>query len=48
MNWERIQGNWKQLKGVVQQKWDRLTDDQFSAIGGWREVLAGKQQEIRW
>jgi len=45
MNWDRVQGNWKQLKGVIQEKWGRLTDDQFAAIAGRREILAGKLQE---
>jgi len=45
MNWDRVQGNWKQLKGMVQQKWGKLTDDQFAAIDGQREILAGKLQE---
>jgi uncharacterized protein YjbJ (UPF0337 family) len=45
MNWDRVQGNWKQFKGQVQQKWGKLTDDQFAAIDGQREILAGKIQE---
>jgi uncharacterized protein YjbJ (UPF0337 family) len=45
MNWDRVQGNWKQLKGMVQEKWGKLTDDHFNAIDGHREVLAGKLQE---
>jgi len=45
MNWDRVQGNWKQFKGQVQEKWGRLTDDQFAAINGRREILAGKIQE---
>ena len=45
MNWDRVQGNWKQLKGQLQQKWGKLTDDQFAAINGQREILAGKLQE---
>jgi uncharacterized protein YjbJ (UPF0337 family) len=45
MNWDRVQGNWKQLKGKVQEKWGKLTDDHVNAIGGKREVLAGKLQE---
>jgi uncharacterized protein YjbJ (UPF0337 family) len=45
MNWDRVQGNWKQLKGQIQQKWGKLTDDQFAAINGQREILAGKLQE---
>ncbi|HWJ36974.1 MAG TPA: CsbD family protein [Steroidobacteraceae bacterium] len=45
MNWDRVQGNWKQLKGSVREKWARLTDDHVNAIDGRREVLAGKLQE---
>ena len=29
MNWDRIEGNWKQLKGRVQAQWGKLTDDQL-------------------
>ena len=45
MNWDRIQGNWKQLKGKVQQQWGHLTDDDIDVIDGRREELAGKIQE---
>ena len=46
MNWDLIEGNWKQFKGDVQQKWGKLTDDQFDMIAGKREQLAGKIQEM--
>ena len=45
MNWERIEGNWKQLKGKVIEQWGQLTDDDFDVIAGKREQLAGKLQE---
>ncbi len=45
MNWERIEGNWKQVKGKVQEQWGKLTDDDFDVVGGRREQLAGKIQE---
>jgi uncharacterized protein YjbJ (UPF0337 family) len=45
MNWDRVQGNWKQIKGKVREKWGKLTDDHVNAIDGRREVLAGKLQE---
>jgi uncharacterized protein YjbJ (UPF0337 family) len=45
MNWDRIEGNWKQLKGKVQVKWGKLTDDQFGVIAGNRERLVGHVQE---
>lgn len=46
MNWDSIEGNWKQLKGNVQEKWGKLTDDHVAEVGGKREQLAGKIQEI--
>jgi len=45
MNWDRIEGNWKQLKGKVRETWGRLTDDELDSIGGRREKLAGSLQE---
>lgn len=27
MNWDTVEGNWKQYKGKAQQKWGELTDD---------------------
>ncbi|MGA8009879.1 MAG: CsbD family protein [Thiomonas sp.] len=45
MNWERIEGNWKQLKGQAKEQWGKLTDDQLTEIGGKRDQLAGKIQE---
>ena len=45
MNKDIIAGNWKQLKGKVQQKWGELTDDDFDVIAGKRTELAGRVQE---
>jgi uncharacterized protein YjbJ (UPF0337 family) len=45
MNWSIIEGNWKQLKGKVQEQWGLLTDDTIDVIEGRREKLAGKIQE---
>jgi uncharacterized protein YjbJ (UPF0337 family) len=45
MNWDRIEGNWKQIKGRVKSQWGKLTDDDFDVIGGKRDQLAGKIQE---
>lgn len=46
MNWDRIEGNWKQLSGKAVEKWGKLTDDQTTVIAGKREQLSGKIQEI--
>jgi uncharacterized protein YjbJ (UPF0337 family) len=45
MNWDRIQGNWKQMKGELKTKWGKLTDDEFDVIAGQRDKLVGKIQE---
>jgi len=45
MNWDRIEGNWKQLKGRVHEQWGKLTDDDWDVLDGRREQLAGKIQE---
>jgi len=45
MNWDRIEGDWKQFVGKVKEKWAKLTDDDIAAINGKREQLEGKIQE---
>jgi uncharacterized protein YjbJ (UPF0337 family) len=45
MDWNRIEGNWKQIKGKVKEKWGHLTDDDLDKIAGRREQLEGKLQE---
>jgi len=44
MNWDRIQGNWKQVTGKAKEQWGKLTDDDFDVIAGRRDQLAGKIQ----
>ena len=45
MNEDRIQGNWKQFKGKVQEQWGKLTDDDLDVIAGKRDQLLGRIQE---
>lgn len=45
MNWDVIQGKWKQVKGSVKEKWGELTDDELDQIDGNKDRLAGKLQE---
>ena len=45
MNWDQIEGNWKQVTGKAKEKWGQLTDDDMTAIAGKRDRLAGKLQE---
>jgi uncharacterized protein YjbJ (UPF0337 family) len=45
MDWDRIQGNWKQFTGKAKEQWGKLTDDDLTAINGQRDQLEGKIQE---
>ena len=45
MNWDRIQGSWKQVTGQAKEQWGKLTDDDLDVVGGRRDQLAGKIQE---
>jgi uncharacterized protein YjbJ (UPF0337 family) len=45
MNWDQIEGKWKQMKGIVRQKWGKLTDDDLDVIAGKQDQLVGKIQE---
>jgi len=45
MNWDQMEGKWKQVKGAARQKWGDLTDDDLDQIAGQREKLLGKLQE---
>ena len=39
MDWNRIEGNWKQMKGKVKEQWGKLTDDDLDEISGRRDQL---------
>ena len=44
MNWDIIQGNWKQMEGKVKQQWGNLTDGDMAKVSGKREELEGVLQ----
>jgi uncharacterized protein YjbJ (UPF0337 family) len=45
MNWDTIEGNWKQLKGRAREKWGKLTDSDFEMIAGKKDQLVGRIQQ---
>ena len=45
MNQDQLEGNWKQLKGKLQEKWGNLTNDDLDVLEGRRENLSGRLQE---
>ena len=44
MDWNRVEGNWKNIKGKVKEQWGKLTDDDLDVINGKRDQLEGKIQ----
>ncbi|MCT8973657.1 CsbD family protein [Microbaculum marinisediminis] len=45
MNWDQIEGQWKQFTGKVQTEWGKLTDRDLDVIDGNRQQLVGRIQE---
>jgi len=45
MNWDRVEGSWKQYKGAIRENWGKLTGDHLDVIGGKRQQLVGRIQE---
>jgi len=45
MNWDKVSGQWKQLKGKVKEKWGDLTDDDLDKVSGKRDQLVGTIQQ---
>ena len=45
MNWNNVEGNWKEFKGRVKQQWGKLTDDDLTRIEGKRDELEGILQQ---
>jgi uncharacterized protein YjbJ (UPF0337 family) len=45
MDWTRVEGNWKQMRGRVKERWGNLTDEDLTVIAGRRDQLEGMIQE---
>jgi uncharacterized protein YjbJ (UPF0337 family) len=45
MNWDRVEGNWKEFKGKAQAKWGKLTNDDLDVVEGNRQQLIGRLQQ---
>ena len=45
MNEDIIQGKWEQVKGAVQKRWGKLTNDNLDKINGSRTQLLGQLRE---
>ncbi len=45
MNWDQVEGKWKQYKGQAKERWGKLTDDDWNVIDGKRDQVVGRIQE---
>jgi uncharacterized protein YjbJ (UPF0337 family) len=45
MDWNRVEGNWKEMKEKIKEKWGKLTDDDLDVINGKRDQLEGRIQQ---
>jgi len=45
MNWDQMEGKWKQMKGSVKSRWGKLSDDDLDVIAGQKDQLVGRIQE---
>ncbi len=45
MNWDQVEGTWKQFAGSARERWGKLTDDDMEVIAGKKDHLVGKIQE---
>ncbi|MEP7366328.1 MAG: CsbD family protein [Acidobacteriota bacterium] len=45
MNWDQVEGKWKEFAGSARAHWGKLTDDDWKVISGKKEELAGRIQQ---
>jgi uncharacterized protein YjbJ (UPF0337 family) len=45
MNWDSVEGKWKEMTGKVRSKWAKLTDDDVENIAGKKDVMIGRLQQ---
>jgi uncharacterized protein YjbJ (UPF0337 family) len=45
MNWDQIEGMWKQFRGSARERWGKITDNDWQAIAGKKDQLVGRIQE---
>ena len=45
MNWDQIEGRWKEVKGKAREMWGDLTDDELDQAAGKRDQMVGLIQK---
>ena len=46
MSWEVIERDWMRFRGLVKDRWGKLTDHNLDSIAGRRDQLVGRLEEI--
>jgi uncharacterized protein YjbJ (UPF0337 family) len=45
MNWNQVEGQWKQMGAAIKSRWAKLTDDDLRMLQAKKDMLIGKIQE---
>jgi len=45
MNWNMIEGKWKEVSGTAKEQWGMLRDDELQQIDGKKDKLEGLIQQ---
>jgi uncharacterized protein YjbJ (UPF0337 family) len=45
MNWDELEGKWKQFTGSARERWGKLTDNDIQTLTGKKDHLVGRIQE---
>ena len=45
MDWNQVEGKWREIKGKVRSKWGKLTDDDLDVVAGKKDALLGRLQQ---
>ena len=44
MNWDQIEGTWRQFTGSARARWGKLTDNDWAIVAGKKDQLVGRIQ----
>lgn len=48
MNWDQIEGKWKQFTGSARERWGKLTDNDWETIAGKKDQLVWENSGAVW
>jgi uncharacterized protein YjbJ (UPF0337 family) len=45
MNWNQVEGQWKQVSAAIKSRWAKLNDDDLRNLGAKKDMLVGQIEE---